>query len=136
MKVVIDTNILLVSVSPRSKSHWVYQKLISGEYTLCVSTEVLLEYEEIFEQKLGRIFAETVMNVLDNLPNIMYVHSYIAWDLIKADVDDNKFVDCAIAAGADYLTTNDTHFNIVKSIPFPKVNIVSLIEFYNIIFKL
>ena len=39
------------------------------------------------------------------------------------------FVDCAIAANADFLVTNDTHFNILKTIAFPKVNTISLQEF-------
>jgi len=36
--------------------------------------------------------------------------------------DDNKFVDCYIASGAHYLITHDSHFSILKSVAFPKVN--------------
>ncbi|WP_170827360.1 PIN domain-containing protein [Arcticibacter eurypsychrophilus] len=45
------------------------------------------------------------------------------------DKDDNKFVDLIIAGNADYLVTNDKHFNELKNIDFPKLNIVSLDEF-------
>ena len=49
--------------------------------------------------------------------------------LITADPDDNKFVDCAFAAGADYLVSEDSHFNELRSVPFPKLNLVTLDEF-------
>ena len=47
LKVVLDTNVLLVSISSKSKYHWIYKKLISKEYDLCISNEVLMEYEEV-----------------------------------------------------------------------------------------
>lgn len=46
--------------------------------------------------------------------------------LISADPDDNKFIDCAIAANAKYVVTEDSHFEILKHIDFPKVNLISL----------
>lgn len=51
------------------------------------------------------------------------------FNLITADPDDNKFVDCAIIAQADYIFTNDRHFEEVKECPFPKTNVVSLRTF-------
>ena len=43
--------------------------------------------------------------------------------------DDNKFVDCAIAAEAKCIVTNDHHYDVLNTIPFPKVEVVSLVEF-------
>jgi len=45
------------------------------------------------------------------------------------DEDDNKFVDCAIAANADYFIAHDKDFNILKQTDFPKINVVNLNEF-------
>jgi predicted nucleic acid-binding protein len=58
---------------------------------------------------------------------------YFKWNLISDDPDDNKFVDCAINAGADYIVTNDKHFNILKDIDFPKINIIDIDTFKKII---
>ena len=55
------------------------------------------------------------------------------WNLIIADPDDNKFVDCAVAANADYIITNDAHFNVLKSTSFPKINILTLQEFITLL---
>lgn len=51
--------------------------------------------------------------------------------LITQDPDDNKFVDCAIVASADYLVCEDNHFKVLKDIPFPKVNVITLEQFQN-----
>jgi len=51
-KVVLDTNVLLVSISSKSKYHWIYDKLVADEYDLFITNEILMEYEEIISQKL------------------------------------------------------------------------------------
>ena len=56
-------------------------------------------------------------------------NTYVHFELLPADEDDNKFVDCAIAADAEYIVTNDKHFNPLKDILWPKVNIISLANF-------
>jgi predicted nucleic acid-binding protein len=53
--------------------------------------------------------------------------------LIYVDEDDNKFVDCAVAANADFILTSDKHFRVLKDIPFPKVKVISLEEFEKLI---
>ena len=65
---------------------------------------------------------------LRELPNVYYAQVYFRWNLIS-DPDDNKFVDCYIASGAHYLISHDTHFSVLKSITFPKINIVRIEEF-------
>ena len=37
--------------------------------------------------------------------------------------------NCFIVANADYIVTEDAHFNILKTIPFPKVEIKRLHDF-------
>jgi len=133
VKIVLDTNIFWVSISRRSKTHWVISELLNGTFTLCVTTDILEEYDEIISQKLGSETAKSIMELLDNLPNVEYITKYYRWELIEQDYDDNKFVDCAIACNANYLATNDKHFNSLKQIAFPKVNIINIDEFKMVI---
>lgn len=49
--------------------------------------------------------------------------------LIQSDVDDNKFVDCAIVANASYIVSQDHHFDILKNIDFPKVELIDIDTF-------
>ena len=133
MKVVLDTNILLVSVSPKSAYHWVFQKFINEEFTLCVTTDILQEYEEIIGNHMGKIVANTVLQIIENAINVEFVTKYFRWNLINIDPDDNKFVDCAISSNAKYIVTNDKHFNVLKEVKFPKIEIVDIDEFKKVI---
>ncbi len=126
MKLVLDTNVLLVSISPRSELHWVFQSFISEKFTLCVTTDVLIEYEEIIGKHMGHQVADTILQIIENAANVELVTKYFKWNLIVEDPDDNKFVDCAIAGNAKFIITHDRHFNIKKKIEFPKVEVINV----------
>lgn len=55
------------------------------------------------------------------------------FNLITADPDDNKFVDCAVTAGATYIVSNDRHFRELERYDFPKVDVRTLAEFLDIV---
>ena len=61
------------------------------------------------------------------------VETFFRYNLIHADPDDNKFVDCALACNARYIVTEDSHFNVLKKDAYPKVDVVSLEEFIAIL---
>lgn len=126
IRVVLDTNILLVSISSKSKYHWIFSNLLNNQYELYVTNEVLLEYEEIISSKYSEEVAKDVIRTLLLLENVVLVTPFFKWDLIADDKDDNKFVDCYLISNSDMLVTNDKHFDILKEIDFPKVNIVKI----------
>lgn len=84
------------------------------------------EYAEILAQRTSAKFSESALGVITNNPSTIFVTAYYHFNLIVADPDDNKFVDCAVASNAKYVVTEDSHFNILKEIDFPKVEIVDL----------
>ncbi len=103
--------------------------MLEGKISLCVNTEILDEYEEILAEKTDKEIAHNVVEAIARLSTTTYQEVYIHFDLIKSDVDDNKFVDCAVAADAEYIVTNDTRFNILQEIPWPKVNVINIKDF-------
>lgn len=129
MKIVLDTNVLLVSISSKSRYRPIFDAFINEEFQLCVTTDILLEYEEIIKQHMGNKFAEYILQLIENAPNVEWITKYYKWNLIQADVDDNKFVDCAIACNAKYLVSDDKHFNILASISFPKIEVLKAKDF-------
>lgn len=129
LKVVLDTNVLLVSISSKSKHHWIYEKLLNKEYDLFISTEILMEYEEVISEKYNTSVARDVIKALLILPNVFKKSIYYNWDLIKEDNSDNKFVDCALNSNSHLLVTHDKHFNILKEIDFPKMQVANIDEF-------
>lgn len=64
-----------------------------------------------------------------NRPNVRQLSPYFQIHLIESDPDDNKFVDCAIIAGARYIVSNDAHFRVLATIPFPTVDVITLDKF-------
>ena len=133
IRVVLDTNIVLSSVSRRSPFRAILQQLFDGKYDLYLTNDILFEYEEKITQIFDRETAETNIGALMLLQNVNKVDTYFQLRLIYPDLDDNKFADCAFAANAHYLVTNDRDFRILKSLPFPKFNIVSIGEFLEIV---
>ncbi len=129
MRIVLDTNILLVSLSDRSSYHPIFQQFLNRKYTLCVTTEILKEYGKILASHANQKVAINTLEVIENAQNVLFITRYFTFDLIKADPDDNKFVDCAVAANADYIVTNDTHFKVLSAISFPQVPVIDIAEF-------
>ena len=127
--VVIDTNCLLQIISKKSPYRPIWDAFLTGRYDLCVSNEILDEYQEILGQQITPTIAENLVLLILNKSNVRLIEPHFRMELIKADPDDNKFVDCAFAAGADYLVTEDNHFNILKKTAVPKLNLVTLDEF-------
>lgn len=132
MKVVVDTNILLVCISPRSDANWFWQLVLAGEVELYVTTDILIEYAEIIGREMGKAVADSALDLLSDLPNVHNVQKYYFWQLVEEDPDDNKFVDCAIAAGAKYLVSHDKHFKILRHYSYFNIELVSLEEFKTI----
>ena len=89
----------------------------------------MAEYEEKLTNKYSSKTADLILSILSVAPNVIFHEPYFKWNLIEQDADDNKFADLSIAGNADYLVTNDKHFNVLKSVEFPKVNIITLDDF-------
>lgn len=123
-KIVLDTNVLLVSISNRSRLHWVFQGLFNGNYTLCVTTDILAEYAEIIDQHMGVLASESVLGVIENLPNVELITTYYKFHLLKNE-DDNKFVDCAIASNASFIVSHDKDFKILNPEEFPFMSVIN-----------
>ena len=127
--IVLDTNCLLQALPSKSPYHKIWTDVLAGEISLCVNTDILEEYEEILAQKTSPDIAHNVVEAIANLTTTTMQNTYVHFELLSTDLDDNKFVDCAIAADAEYIVTNDKHFNPLKDIPWPKVEIIKIAEF-------
>ena len=133
MKIVLDTNCLLRVAPQKSDYHCILSALQQGGYVLCCSNEILMEYEELLTRFYSWKLANHVLNFIFYSINTLLITPYFQWNLIPYDPDDNKFVDCALNAGADYIVTNDRHFNVLKSVDFPPIKIIDLETFKDIL---
>ena len=111
-----------------SRYHWFWNYFREGKYHWAYTTEILLEYEEVFNRWVPtNVVRNTVQTIIDH-PNGIIVNPSYFWRLIDGDKDDNKYVDCAVAANADYLISNDRHFNILETTQFPKIERLKIDE--------
>lgn len=132
-KIVLDTNCLIAALSRHSEYYPVWSEFQAGKYMLCVSNEILEEYEEIIEKKTSAIVAQNVINLLLKSNNVELVTPSFRFRLIEADHDDDKFVDCAFAANATYIVSDDKHFDVLKDISFPQLLVLKLKEFLGLL---
>lgn len=126
LRLVLDTNVFLVSILPHHRYWWVFEGIINQQYTLLVSNEILTEYLEKCVQKYGPGLSSERLDFLLEFTNVKLVNPYYNWNFIHVDPDDNKFVDCAISGQADFIVTHDKHFRVLEEINFPKVKTIRL----------
>ena len=133
MKIVLDTNCLIMAISSKNKYHIIWKSFLAGKYTLCVSNEILEEYVEVIGRNISPTVADMVAYTLLAKKNVLRFDPHFRFHLIESDNDDNKFVDCAINSGAMYIVTEDHHFNVLKQIPFPHVDCIGIDSFIEIL---
>lgn len=132
--IVLDTNCLIASIKRDSIYFPVWRDFMSGKYCLCVTDDILNEYEEIIQLRTGsKDVARNIISAILNRTNTKHIEVYYHFELIEADKDDNKFVDCAIKANARYIVSEDKHFNILSSIEFPHVDVIHLNDFLKVL---
>ena len=100
---------------------------------MIVNTEILLEYEEQLTSRLGYERTTLHLDEIVERSNVHLAEPHFRWNLIPADPDDNKFADCALASNADYLVTNDHHFDVLKTLDFPRLVVITAQEFLTLI---
>lgn len=128
-RIVLDTNCLLASLSSKSENFRVWKDFQKGKYTLCVSNEILEEYQEIIAQKTTPSIAQNVVRAIVENENVEFIDPHFHVYAIFADPDDNKFVDCAFAANAAFIVSEDSHFEALKTLAFPKIMVLKLKAF-------
>jgi putative PIN family toxin of toxin-antitoxin system len=133
IRVVLDINVILVSISRKSKYRPIFEAILNGHIEIVVSNELINEYVEIIERKANSIVAHNIGETLLNLENVIKVEIKFIWNLIDSDKDDNKFVDCYVSGNSDLLVTNDKHFDILKQVNFPKVRTMDIDNFLSFV---
>ena len=129
MRIILDTNVLLVSIGRKSQYRPIFDAFLQQKIILIISNDLLLEYAEIITLKTNAVVSDNIIEMLLAQPNVEKREIFFKWGLLENDYDDNKFVDTAIVGNVDFIVTNDKHFNPLKDIDFPKVEIIDIDTF-------
>jgi putative PIN family toxin of toxin-antitoxin system len=133
MRVIIDTNCLIAAIPSKNPEYWLYLAFRNKAFDWCISNAIMLEYEEVIARFYSQHTADLVLNILLTASNVIKSEPFINWKLITNDPKDDKFADIAISANVNYLVTNDHDFDVLKTVPFPSVKVVSLTQFQKIL---
>jgi uncharacterized protein len=112
LRLVIDTNVLIsAALKPEGLERAVLLLAITPPARLYVSQPILEEYRTVLvraELKVRKGLRRQLMQLIRNRSHLVTARVTIE---AASDPDDNKFLECADAARADYLVTGNTrHF--------------------------
>jgi putative PIN family toxin of toxin-antitoxin system len=130
LRLVIDTNILVsAALKPEGLPRTVLVLAMTRPARLYVSQAILAEYREVLSRREFKIRRGLRQQLLQILKNRAQLVDPVRGLQVTKDPDDNKFLECADAARADYLITgNQRHFPRF----WKKTTIISSREFTSI----
>ncbi|MDO8444117.1 MAG: putative toxin-antitoxin system toxin component, PIN family [bacterium] len=108
MKVVLDTNIYLSGlIFKDSKPSLILDLAKKGKFEIYCSDFIIAEIERIFVSKFGYSQKTVDKIIIEILKFVQIIEPDKQVDAIKAKADDNRILECALSAKADYLVTGD-----------------------------
>lgn len=108
MKAVVDTNVFVSSFfggNPRK----IIDLWKTGDLTLCLSAPIVEEYTAVL-RRLGLEGQDELGELLELFArgiNVLYTARTPKLSIVKADPDDDKFIECAVALKAEVIITGD-----------------------------
>ena len=113
IRVVIDTNVVVsANLTDEGLPAAIMDLAANGNILMCVSDAVLAEYREVLNRPRLKLTPERIAGALSVIRKTsLHVKPTQRVSVITADEPDNRLLECAEAAGADYLVTGNTkHF--------------------------
>lgn len=120
MRVVLDTNVVVSSfIVPTGSPAKVLKRMRDGAYELFVSDSILAEYRDVLQEACISVrhgyTRDEVAQLVDELGDYAFVVTpQEVSAVVGADPDDDKFIECAVAAGAGYIVSGDKHLLALK----------------------
>lgn len=112
MRVVLDTNIVVSAcLTPEGAPATIVELALLSAFTLCLSPDILREYKEVLARPKFARHLERIAVLLDGVEEISEIVQSEHRLAISKDEEDNRVLECAQAASADFLVTgNRRHF--------------------------
>jgi putative PIN family toxin of toxin-antitoxin system len=137
IKIVLDTNVVVSALlKADSTPELIVSMIREKQMLLCLSKGIFEEYSEVLSRdKFKGLNRKKVRELLSELKkDAIWVDPHTSVDVVKADPTDNKFLECALKARADFLITGNTrHFSFNK---FHGIRITTPSDFLHIVAKM
>ena len=127
MKAVFDTNIYISAfVIPGGNAEKAYLHAIEGDFDLYSSVAILTELARKLEKKFNWERAK-IEQLIASIGNLATVFKTTPWLNVISDPPDNRILECALTAGANFIVTEDKH--LLKLKKYEEVEIIQLSAF-------
>ena len=110
MKIVLDTNVYASAFLFGGKPRRIVEHALEGKYEICLSEAMLIELEGVLRRPkfgLDPEIVRTLIIAITEIPEM--VVPLRRHRIVKSDPEDNMIIDCAAAAGADFIVSGDAH---------------------------
>jgi putative PIN family toxin of toxin-antitoxin system len=125
-KIVCDTNTLVSGFLWKGNEYQLLSKVLERKAILFISPALLSEFARVLEYPKLRPFIPNPAELTGKLESIaVFVEPKETVEIIKEDPDDNKVLECGLAAGADIIVSGDNHLlklRAFKGIPIITTN--------------
>jgi len=127
LKVVFDTNIYISAfVIPGGNAEKAYIHAIDGDFELCTSVAILTELARKLDGKFGWE-KQKIAQLITSISNLATVFKITPWLQVISDDPDNRILECALKAAADFVVTGDKHLLKLRS--YKHLEIIGLSTF-------
>ncbi len=129
MKIVIDTNVFVSSFqNPQGNPKKIIDMWKKGGFILCIIEDIVLEYIEVLNRlNIPTRKIKELTGLFQERENVKFLVNTEKVAVIEDDPQDNKFIECAVAANAQYIVSGDKHLKALKR--YDNIKILSPSEF-------
>lgn len=129
-RIVIDTNVYISAIFWGGKPRKVLELGRNGHISIFTSSEIQAEIETKLKTKFGIEEREVAQILIDYAMFTLPIKPLEKISVIDADPDDDKFIECAVAAKAGYIVSGDKHLLDLKN--YRDIQIMKAADFLEI----
>ena len=132
MKIVVDANIFVSSFFWGGNPRKIFERIIAGLDELYITQEILDEVKNVIGRPKFHADINEIKFYIDSIEEI--ANKIIIKEKIETgsrDQDDDKYIECAISGGADYIISGDIHLLEIEK--YENIKIIKAKEYLNIV---
>lgn len=116
LKVVLDTNVYFSAFnSTRGVPFELWRRAVKREYALLISPAIIRELADVLRADLNWPEADIIAQLKLVVRVAAMVEPKTALDVVAADPDDDRILECAVAGNADLIVSYDRHLTKLKA---------------------
>ena len=128
LRVVLDTNVLISAILFGGKPRQILEKAIRGEIRLCISEPILEELKGVLRRSKFDYPPEVIQVILTEFTGIAdSVNPPKTIGVVLEDPEDNRILECAVEAEANYIITGDLH--LLKLSRYRNIEVLNPVAF-------